>query len=87
MSVTTHYPADYAAQGGPGFYGPAIDPRNLTDETSGTMALLYSVELEAWVVADSQGNVYAQATTPVKLVDWLTEYTDSLTEALAEAEQ
>lgn len=82
MSATIHYHADYAAQGGPGFSGPTIPVSDLVDETNGTMAMLYSHDLKAWVIADSMGNVYVAATTPADLLPWFTEYTKSLTDAL-----
>lgn len=80
--ATVHYPADFAVNGGPGFSGPVIDPSDLTDETVGAIALLFSHELRAWVVADSQGSVFAQAASPADLADWLVEFAEATTELL-----
>lgn len=84
--ITVHYEADFAAEGGPSFDGPVIDPRDLTDETNGTIAVLYSYDRNAWVVADSQGQIMVEASTPAGLSSWLMEWTESVTRVLADSE-
>lgn len=84
MSTTVHYHADFVAQGGPGFSGPTIEPQDILDETVGALAILYSYDHRAWVVADSQGNVYVQADTPAGLMDWMNEYVEAIAENMAD---
>jgi hypothetical protein len=78
MSATIHYWARLAAEGGPGFSGPTIDPDTLTDGVSGTIAVVYDDNDADWKVTDSQGNVYASSENPGDLASWMAEYVSTL---------
>lgn len=75
-NLTIHYPARWAAEGGPGVSLPNIDPTTLIDDTSGAMALVFHDDV--WKIVDSQGAVHAEAKNPGKLATWLSEYAKAL---------
>ncbi|QGH75333.1 hypothetical protein I5G61_gp85 [Mycobacterium phage Quesadilla] len=73
----SHYSARYAAEGGPGVTLPTIPEAMIADETANVMSIVFA-GAGRWVLADSQGQVYAEAENPAELGDWLTEYLDTL---------
>ncbi|QGJ95679.1 hypothetical protein SEA_BROWNIE5_78 [Mycobacterium phage Brownie5] len=76
-ATTIHLAATYAAEGGgPAAVLPEIDPAQLSNPDTAAMALLFNGEV--WLIADANGQVYAEATNPADLAGWLTEYTQSL---------
>ena len=80
-TAAVHYDARFAAEGGPAFTGPAIDPALLASDESATVAILFSQETQQWTVADSQGNVYAESIDPAALIPWMTTYLTALSNA------
>lgn len=80
-SAAVHYDARFAAEGGPIFTGPTIDPALLASDESATVAILFSQETQQWTVADSQGNVYAESIDPKALISWMSKYLTALSDA------
>jgi hypothetical protein len=83
IASTMFYPPEYAAGGGPPFAGPTGDPQQVLDETSAAVALLFidssGERPERWVVMDvATGAIYAEATNPGDLADWLSAYAATL---------
>ncbi|UJQ86606.1 hypothetical protein SEA_PENGUINLOVER67_84 [Mycobacterium phage PenguinLover67] len=78
----SHYSPVYAAEGGPGVSLPTIPEALISDECANVMSIvLASRDKEGkarWVLADSQGQVYAEAENPAELGDWLADYLDTL---------
>lgn len=79
---TIHYRADFAAGGGPGTTLPTVPVATLQDCTSGAMTLAFVGD--RWVIADTEGNVYAESSNVGDLAEWMAEYMESLAETLAD---
>jgi len=80
-TAAVHFPARYAAEGGPAFDGPIIDQALLADDQSATVAILFNHDTQQWTVADSQGNVYAESIDPKALIGWMAKYLTALSDA------
>lgn len=78
--TATYYAARFAAEGGPGPSAdmPVLGYAALADETTGAIGLAFAHERNTWVVVDSQGQVFAEATDPGALAGWLNDYAATL---------
>ena len=80
-SLTVHYAAKWAAEGGPCPSGPNLVTLygvpvgdQLCDDTSGGIAVAWVSPGKWCVVACHTGDVYAEADTPDELAGWMAEY-------------
>jgi hypothetical protein len=80
-----HFP-EFAAEGGPPPQGPSIDPQRITADTAAAVALIFDELTERWIVISGDGEVYAEASDPGDLADWLNDYAVTLGDMYARGE-
>jgi hypothetical protein len=75
-----YYYPEFAAEGGPPPNGPIRSPHAFMEDTAAGVALVYLATESLWVIMDSNGNTFAEATDPGELADWLSDYAVTLGE-------
>lgn len=76
--MKVHLDAGNAVHGGAPFVGPTDECLRGTEEENGAVMIAFSFVAQSWVIADHQGNIYAEG-TPAELSLWLQDYCIQLT--------